>query len=168
MKLLNDLEGESAPLFAGTLCDSSLSSTGLKTSEYSVCRNLAPVTSAGTTDTTSVSIIGTTVVTDDTVTEQYKSEKNTFAPIFNDIPTRKITLASSDLALSRSASDSKLCIGSQPKLGLVDIQSYDARCKGFDELSRVTADIAAENPDMIRFQQVLNSWVSLFLRKILF
>ncbi|VDK68073.1 unnamed protein product [Litomosoides sigmodontis] len=41
----------------------------------------------------------------------------------------------------------------RPELELDDIQSYDV-----DELSRVTADIAAENPDMIRFQQVLNSW----------
>ncbi|KAL4003119.1 hypothetical protein ACH3XW_6290 [Acanthocheilonema viteae] len=172
MKLLNDLESENAPLFADTLRDSSLSSltqsTGQKTFEYSVCRNHVPVISAGITDTTPLPVVATTVVSNDTITEQHA-----FTPTVNDIPTRKMRLASSydvtvvrvrHLTLSRSASDSKLCIGTgpQPELALADIQSYDARCKGIDELSRVTADIAAENPDMIRFQQVLNSWVSFF------
>ncbi|EJW81022.1 hypothetical protein WUBG_08069, partial [Wuchereria bancrofti] len=171
MKLLNDLESENASLFADTLCDSSPSSlsqsTGQKTLEYSVCRNRVPVTSASSTDITPVSVIASTVATSDTVTEQHES-KSAFTVIANDIPTRKMTLASYDvtvvrtrrLTLSRSASDSKLCIETrrQAELGLAGIQPCDARCKGVDELSRVTADIAAENPDMIRFQQVLNSW----------
>uniref|UniRef100_A0A0R3RGL7 Pecanex-like protein n=1 Tax=Elaeophora elaphi TaxID=1147741 RepID=A0A0R3RGL7_9BILA len=177
MKLLNDLESENAPLFAGTHCDSLLSSlaqsTGQNALEYSVCRNHTPVTSVGTTDntTTSVPVIATAVVTNDTVTEKHES-RNAFMHTVNDIPIRKMTLASSydvtvvrvrHLTLSRSSSDSKLCIRTdpQPNFGLPDIQSCDACCKGIDELSRVTADIAAENPDMIRFQQVLNSWVSL-------
>uniref|UniRef100_A0AAF5RUM6 Phosphodiesterase n=2 Tax=Wuchereria bancrofti TaxID=6293 RepID=A0AAF5RUM6_WUCBA len=172
MKLLNDLESENASLFADTLCDSSPSSlsqsTGQKTLEYSVCRNRVPVTSASSTDITPVSVIASTVATSDTVTEQHES-KSAFTVIANDIPTRKMTLASYDvtvvrtrrLTLSRSASDSKLCIETrrQAELGLAGIQPCDARCKGVDELSRVTADIAAENPDMIRFQQVLNSWI---------
>lgn len=177
MKLLNDLESENAPLFAGTLCDSSLSSlaqaTGQKTLEYPVCHNRAPVTYTGTTDTIPVPLTATTVVSTDTITEQHES-KSAFTAVVNDIPTRKMTLASSydanvvrvrRLTLSRSTSDSKLCIGSgpQPELEFADIQPCDARCKAVDELSRVTADIAAENPDIIRFQQVLNSWVSPFL-----
>uniref|UniRef100_A0A8R1TZ06 Phlebovirus glycoprotein G2 fusion domain-containing protein n=1 Tax=Onchocerca volvulus TaxID=6282 RepID=A0A8R1TZ06_ONCVO len=175
MKLLNDLESENTPLFAGTCCDSSLSSLtqsiGQKRLECSICRNHDPVTFAGTTDITSLPVITTTVVNTDTI-EQHES-KSAFTSIVNNIPSRKMTLASCydanvvrvrRLMLSRSASDSKLCIriGPQPKLGLVDIQSCDTRCKDVDELNRVTADIAAENPDMIRFQQVLNSWVSLF------
>ncbi|KAM3723503.1 cGMP-dependent 3',5'-cyclic phosphodiesterase [Dirofilaria immitis] len=171
MKLLDDLESENTPLFADTVYDSSLSfltqSTGQKTLEYSICRNCAPMTSADTTDITSIPVITTTIVNTDT--EQHES-KNAFTATINDIPNRKMTLASCydvtavrvrRLMLSRSASDSKLFvgIGPQPKFGLADIQSCDARYKDVDELNRVTADIAAENPDMIRFQQVLNSWI---------
>ncbi|VDO40763.1 unnamed protein product, partial [Onchocerca flexuosa] len=175
MKLLNDLGSENTPLFAGTCCDSSLSSLtqsiGQKTLECSICRNHDPVTFAGTTDITSLPVITTTVFNTDTI-EQHES-KSAFTSTVNNIPSRKMTLASCydanvirvrRLMLSRSASDSKLCIriGPQPKLGLADIQSCETHCKDVDELNRVTADIAAENPDMIRFQQVLNSWVSLF------
>ncbi|EFO24962.2 hypothetical protein LOAG_03519 [Loa loa] len=170
MKLLNDLESENAPLFAGAICESSLSSlaqsNGQKTLEYLDCRNHAPVTSGATAHITPLPV---TVTTTETITEQHES-KSAFTATVNDIPTRKMTLASSydvtvvrvrRLTLSRSASDSKLCIGTgpQPELGLADIQPCDARCKAVDELSRVTADIAAENPDIIRFQQVLNSWL---------
>lgn len=163
MKLLNELESENAPLFADILCNSLLSS-GQRTFEYSQCHGHVPVTSVGTIDITLVPVIATTVVANDTITEQHES-KDAFTPIVNDIPTGKMTLASSvrvqHLTLPRSASDSKLFIGiePQPELELDNIQSYDV-----DELSRVTADIAAENPDMIRFQQVLNSWVSIYFK----
>lgn len=168
MKLLNDVKSENASLNGDTLCDSSLSSsvqsTGQKTFEYSICNRT--LLTAGVAGIAPLPVIAT-----DTVSEQHDSE-SAFTAIISNIPGRKMTLASSfdmtviqvqRLPLSRSASDSKLCIGngSHPGLKFADIQPFEARCKGIDELSRVTADIAAENPDIIRFQQVLNTWVCL-------
>ncbi|MCP9259488.1 Phosphodiesterase [Dirofilaria immitis] len=72
----DDLESENTPLFADTVYDSSLSfltqSTGQKTLEYSICRNCAPMTSADTTDITSIPVITTTIVNTDT--EQHESK----------------------------------------------------------------------------------------------
>uniref|UniRef100_A0A915PWD7 Rhodanese domain-containing protein n=1 Tax=Setaria digitata TaxID=48799 RepID=A0A915PWD7_9BILA len=172
MKLLDELGSENVPLFADTFCNSLLSSPVETTDQKtSACQNAARLPSDGTTDISiaPTSVTATATVTADTTTEQHESE-SAFTATVNSISTRKMTLASCyditvvrvrRLMLSRSASDSKLLIDTRPypQLGLAGIHPYDAHCKGIDELSRVTADIAAENPDMVRFQQVLNSWI---------
>lgn len=167
MKLLRELESEDAPLLAGTLCDAPLHTLmSTATTKAPECTaDTITVTSSATT-TTATATASTTAVSE---LENPKAsngspdvwKKTTVASCYDVMePVVRVRR----VPFPRSASDSKMSTRTrrQPKLEFAITRPRGSRCTAVSELGRLTADIAAENPDMIHFQQVLNTWVSFF------
>ncbi|VDK28003.1 unnamed protein product [Gongylonema pulchrum] len=166
MKLLNELETEAAPLLAGTFADTPLTTL--------ISSSSPPSSSTSPPASTTTRAVANTVSRERSVgfsgLLQPKKHAYSIAPVVGEyavVPSSCYDLIEPvvrvrRLALPRSASDSKMSTKTrrQPKLVFATTRARGSRCTATDELGRLTADIAAENPDMIHFQQVLNAWIT--------
>lgn len=85
--------------------------------------------------------------------------RRTFDPnLDSKVVVRRVKIAKSQPTLSRSASDSR--VGHKVVIRSHTATTWRHQCSTATEINRLTADIAAENPDLVHFQQVLNTWVS--------
>ncbi|VDN06480.1 unnamed protein product [Thelazia callipaeda] len=161
MKLSNGLESDTRKQWGVILGDNSFLSTWKSDNSNNqkpleCCTTYLNASLSSSEDTNALAA----TVSD--IEEHATSEDVSATPTIASIKTKACHIAVSPMqrvVLSGSLSDSQLANKTSPAAKST-FPSHETRCKAVDELSHITADIAAENPDMIRFQQVLNSWIS--------